>query len=61
MIRLSKPQTEIFQSQARFPVVVAGRRFGKTYVSIPKLLEKVWGRPNALACSPFSREKWQPA
>jgi hypothetical protein len=49
MIRLSKPQSRIFLSPARFRVVVAGRRFGKTYLSIPELVRKVWNRPKSLA------------
>lgn len=36
-MKLSKPQQEISQSLARFRVVSAGRRFGKTFVSINEL------------------------
>ena len=31
---LTDPQKKIFKSDARFRVVVAGRRFGKTYLSM---------------------------
>lgn len=37
MIRLTKPQSEIWQSDKRFKVVVCGRRFGKTYLALPWL------------------------
>lgn len=36
---LSGPQSEVFLDQARFKVVVAGRRWGKTRVAISKLAE----------------------
>lgn len=36
-MKLSKPQQEISNSQARFRVVSAGRRFGKTFLSINEL------------------------
>lgn len=34
---LSKPQQTIVESQARFRVVVAGRRFGKTFLAVREL------------------------
>ncbi len=34
ILRPSKPQAEIIKSKARFKVVNAGRRFGKTYLAI---------------------------
>ena len=37
---LTKPQTEIFDNQSRFRVVVAGRRFGKTFLSTAELLAR---------------------
>ena len=37
-MQLTKPQTEIFLSDARFVSVVAGRRFGKTFLSTGALL-----------------------
>lgn len=37
-MQLTKPQTDIFTNQARFRVVVAGRRFGKTFLSTAELI-----------------------
>lgn len=37
-MNLTKPQTRIFKDQARFRVVVAGRRFGKTFLSTAELI-----------------------
>ena len=37
-MQLTKPQTDIFTDQARFRVVVAGRRFGKTFLSTAELI-----------------------
>jgi hypothetical protein len=37
-VQLTLPQTEIFLSTARFKSVVAGRRFGKTYLSTIELI-----------------------
>lgn len=37
-MNLTKPQTKIFKDQARFRVVVAGRRFGKTFLSTAELI-----------------------
>jgi hypothetical protein len=34
---------------ARFRSLVAGRRFGKTYLAVPELLRGVWGKPDSLA------------
>src|SRR3954470_24144079 len=38
MIRLKTPQREVFLSPHRFRVLVAGRRFGKTYLANVELL-----------------------
>lgn len=38
MPTLSRPQARVFQCNKRFRVLVAGRRFGKTYLSIAELL-----------------------
>lgn len=38
MPTLSRPQARVFQCSKRFRVLVAGRRFGKTYLSIAELL-----------------------
>ena len=37
---LTKPQTKIFDDRTRFRVVVAGRRFGKTFLSTAELLAR---------------------
>ena len=37
-MQLTKPQSEIFTSPARFRSVVAGRRFGKTFLSTGEIL-----------------------
>jgi hypothetical protein len=42
-MRLSIPQSKVFRSTARFRVLVAGRRFGKTHLSVPELLRRAWG------------------
>lgn len=38
-MRLTAPQSKIFQSDSRFRAVVAGRRFGKTFLSTSELLK----------------------
>lgn len=37
-MNLTKPQTDIFKDDSRFRVVVAGRRFGKTFLSTIELI-----------------------
>ena len=37
-MNLTKPQSKIYQDESRFRVVVAGRRFGKTFLSTVELL-----------------------
>ena len=37
-IKLTKPQTKIFKSKSRFTTAICGRRFGKTFLAIVKLL-----------------------
>ena len=39
-MKLTKPQTKIFEDTTRFRVVVAGRRFGKTFLSTAELLNR---------------------
>ena len=39
-MNLTKPQSKIFNDQSRFRVVVAGRRFGKTFLSTAEMLRK---------------------
>ena len=42
-IQLTEPQTAIFQDPTRFRVVVAGRRFGKSYLSGAELINAAIG------------------
>jgi hypothetical protein len=48
MIRLKPPQWKVFRSDARFRVLVAGRRFGKTYLALTELCQAGWS-PGRLA------------
>ena len=48
MIQLKPPQSKVFQSDARFRVLVAGRRFGKTFLSLVELCQAAWS-PGRLA------------
>jgi hypothetical protein len=47
MISLKPPQTTVFGCDQRFRVVVAGRRFGKTYLALVELCRAAW-RPGRL-------------
>src|SRR6266849_6274382 len=47
-IRLRPAQGTVFLSGARFRVLVAGRRFGKSYLSLVELCRAAWG-PGRLA------------
>ena len=38
MIRLTKPQTKVWKGDARFKVLVCGRRFGKTFLALTWLI-----------------------
>lgn len=42
MIQLKGPQWEVFNDPSRFRVLVAGRRFGKTHLSIVELCRAAW-------------------
>jgi hypothetical protein len=42
MIRLKPPQWTVFTSDARFRVLVGGRRFGKTFLSLVELCRATW-------------------
>src|SRR5579862_1832163 len=44
IVRLKNPQWKVFNSPARFRVLVAGRRFGKTFLSMIELCRAAWGR-----------------
>jgi len=46
-MNLTKPQSKIYQDEARFRVVVAGRRFGKTFLSTIELLTKAVSTNNS--------------
>jgi len=45
-IHLTIPQSKIFQNKTRFRVVVAGRRFGKTFLSTAELLSAAMSGKN---------------
>jgi hypothetical protein len=47
-ITLSHPQWEVFNDPSRFRVVVAGRRFGKTYLSCAELARAGMSQKNAV-------------
>ena len=53
-MQLTKPQSEIFLSEARFVSVVAGRRFGKTFLATAALLRAAAGghNRNVWYCAP---------
>jgi hypothetical protein len=42
-IRLKPPQWKVFLCAKRFRVLVAGRRFGKTYLALAELIRAAWG------------------
>lgn len=42
MTRLKPPQWKVFRSNARFRVLVAGRRFGKTFLATVELCQAAW-------------------
>jgi hypothetical protein len=64
-INLTDPQWSVYCDPARFRVLVAGRRFGKTYLAVPELLRIADG-PDRLAwyLSPTYRQAkddlWRP-
>ena len=43
MIRLKRPQAKVFRSKVRFRVLVAGRRFGKTFLALVELCQAACG------------------
>lgn len=43
-IHLRRLQAQVFHSDRRFRVLVAGRRFGKTYLAITELCRAAWGK-----------------
>jgi terminase large subunit-like protein len=42
MVNLKQPQWQVFNCDARFRVLVAGRRFGKTYLATVELCQAAW-------------------
>jgi len=42
-VRLRAPQWRVFRHAARFRVLAAGRRFGKTYLALSELCQAAWG------------------
>jgi hypothetical protein len=43
-VLLKPPQWKVFRCMERFRVLVAGRRFGKTYLALTELCQAAWGR-----------------
>jgi hypothetical protein len=43
MVHLKPPQWAVFGCDQRFRVLVAGRRFGKTYLAMVELCQAAWG------------------
>src|SRR3984957_279201 len=64
-VRLKPPQATVFACHQRFRVLVAGRRFGKTYLAMVELCQAAWkpGRLVWYVC-PFiiqsKRILWKP-
>lgn len=44
MIRLKPPQWTVFNCPSRFRILVAGRRFGKTYLAMVELCRSAWAQ-----------------
>jgi hypothetical protein len=42
-ISLKAAQATVFECDKRFRVLVAGRRFGKTYLAMVELIRAAWG------------------
>jgi hypothetical protein len=42
MVRLKPPQWTVFNDRSRFRILVAGRRFGKTYLALVELCRSAW-------------------
>jgi hypothetical protein len=64
-IQLKRPQREVFLSPHRFRLLVAGRRFGKTYLANVELFRAAWGAGrNAWYVAPTYRQAkriaWNP-
>ena len=48
-MKLTKPQYSIFNDDNRFRVVVAGRRFGKTFLSVSELIDTAIMKPQSVS------------
>ena len=48
MVRLKPPQAVVFTCDQRFRILVAGRRFGKTFLALVELCRAAWA-PGRLA------------
>ncbi len=65
MIRLKARQGKVFRSEQRFRILVAGRRFGRTYLALTELIRGAWG-PGRIAwyvCPTYRQAKrvaWKP-
>jgi hypothetical protein len=65
MIQLKAPQWKVFRSPARFRMLVAGRRFGKTFLATVELCQAAWspGRLVWYVCPTYRQAKriaWRP-
>jgi len=48
-MKLTRPQYSIFTDDNRFRVVVAGRRFGKTFLSVSELIDTAVTKPQSVS------------
>jgi hypothetical protein len=65
MILLKPPQWTVFNSDSRFRILVAGRRFGKTYLAMVELCRSAWapGRQAWYVAPTYKQAKrvaWKP-
>ena len=58
-ISLRWAQGQVFSSEKRFRVLVAGRRFGKSYLSCVELLRGALNRPGETFFIVLRRIGWQ--
>ncbi len=42
-VKLKQPQCRVFTCRKRFRVLVAARRFGKTFLALVELIRAAWG------------------
>ena len=65
MIELKSPQWTVFNCDSRFRILVAGRRFGKTYLALVELCRSAWvaGRLSWYVAPTYKQAKriaWKP-